>query len=205
MNIEQTKRMNLMVKELTKSGVVSSLDDAVGTAAGLYDGAMPQDKNVSKVLEATRQMDGANGAQKEEQMQESPPLETGSETEEHADASSGQGDTQEPRHPQQPSIDHETVKRCVQEGISANNQSIAQDMRALYEQIQKVQKEYQEEIKELKKEIKELKASRPAGQQELSQEPKKKEPEKKEPENPRQGSYSPEGVVLENYFYYGTK
>lgn len=44
MDIEQTKRMNFMIKELTKSGMVSSFDDAIDTASGLYHNAMPEDK-----------------------------------------------------------------------------------------------------------------------------------------------------------------
>lgn len=44
MDIEQTKRMNFMIKELTKSGMVNSFDDAISTASGLYHNAMPEDK-----------------------------------------------------------------------------------------------------------------------------------------------------------------
>ena len=195
MNVEQTKRMNLMIKELTKSGMVSSFADAVDTAAGLYEGAMPQDKNVSQVIEATRENDApaqeAEGSDKEaasEQVETQP-----------------QQESQEPHPPSQPTLGLEEVQSCVQERIDANNQSIAKDLRSLYEEIKKVQSGYQQEIDDLKNQIKALKASRPSGQQELSQE-NEKQPEKKEgPENPRQGSYSPDAVVLENYFYYGNK
>lgn len=44
MNIEQTKRMNHMIKQLTAKGIVSQFDEAVQVASNLYDNAMPDSK-----------------------------------------------------------------------------------------------------------------------------------------------------------------
>lgn len=45
MNIEQTKKMNFMIKELRNNGIVSQMGDAVEMASGMYDNAMPNGKS----------------------------------------------------------------------------------------------------------------------------------------------------------------
>ena len=41
MDVGQTQKMNFMIKELTKNGVVTTFDDAVGVAGELYPKGMP--------------------------------------------------------------------------------------------------------------------------------------------------------------------
>lgn len=41
MNIQQTQKMNFMIKELTQSGIVSNFDDAVTMASDLYTNGQP--------------------------------------------------------------------------------------------------------------------------------------------------------------------
>ncbi len=56
MNIEQTQKMNFMVRELTKSGIVSNFDDAVTMASDLYTNGSPstvQSSESSTVAEST--------------------------------------------------------------------------------------------------------------------------------------------------------
>ncbi|MGM5487481.1 MAG: hypothetical protein ACQESG_00875 [Nanobdellota archaeon] len=44
MDVEQTKKMNFMIKELTKSGMVTSFEDAIDKASSMYENAMPEER-----------------------------------------------------------------------------------------------------------------------------------------------------------------
>ena len=46
MNIEQTKKMNIMIKELTKTGTVTNFDDAVAMAGNMYEEGLPETPQV---------------------------------------------------------------------------------------------------------------------------------------------------------------
>jgi hypothetical protein len=60
MNIEQTKRMNFMIKELRKNGIVNQFADAVNIAGGLYENAMPDSR--SEAIPVTAQKEAYNQA-----------------------------------------------------------------------------------------------------------------------------------------------
>jgi len=46
MDIEQTKKLNFMIKELNRTGCVSSYDDAMAVAGNIYDGGLPKSTEI---------------------------------------------------------------------------------------------------------------------------------------------------------------
>lgn len=50
-DIEQTKKLNFMIKELTRTGAVSSFDDAVTMAGNVYDGGLPKTTTSSVIAQ----------------------------------------------------------------------------------------------------------------------------------------------------------
>lgn len=56
MNIEQTKKMNFMIKELTKTGTASTFDDAVAMAGNMYEEGLPERPSTVVISETTDRM-----------------------------------------------------------------------------------------------------------------------------------------------------
>lgn len=47
MDIEQTKKMNFMIRELTRTGSAKNYDDAMAMAGSVYNGGLPENKAVA--------------------------------------------------------------------------------------------------------------------------------------------------------------
>jgi hypothetical protein len=197
MNIEQTKKMNLMIKELTKSGMVNSFDDAVTQATGLYQNSMPTHMQSSQVLVKPEPVKKQDSAQVSEISEEKV-----------VESNSG--------------FDTQQVNKVVEEKINSimqkNNTQIANEMKKIWDYIKDMKEGYESKIIELKRE---LNANRQANQSNNNSNDQNSKPDwnnanantkqtqlntqKKENVNPRQGEFTPDNVVLENYFYYGNK
>ena len=180
MNIENTKKMNSMIKELTKSGMVSCFDQAIDTAQSLYQDAMPKEKEQKQEVKEQTQISSDN---------------------------------------QPDALPQDILQRKIDYAIRQNNENIAVDMQKLYNELKEMKEHYHNEILRLRNIIDILKITSSNGQSVPSVKSnnennaninkpkpvqKKLEVPKKE-ENPRSGDFSPDNVVLENYFYYGTK
>jgi len=158
MDIAKTQKMNLMIKELTKSGRVSNFDDAVYTASELYENAMP------------------NPSQPQKSQQKNP-------------------NSKVSENPQQ-KPDEELIKRFIRQ----NNEGIAREMKKIWDYIKYMEQSYEKEIKELKAKLSQAKA--------IAKAPEKTQTTLNRPSeesSPKNGTFTPNNVALESYFYYGNK
>ena len=194
MNIEQTKKMNFMIKELTKSGMVSSFEDAVDQASSLYSNSMPYTLQVS---------------QKEEPRQQ---LETDPKVSDTANYTAQVSPKTD---------DLDLFERRVHSTIRHNNDSIASEMNKLWQELKSVKSHYQQELEQLRNMMETLKVSRrqepnaevqrslvessSQKQQASHAAPQQKQAQSKEENHPRQGSFTPNNIDLESYFYFGNK
>jgi hypothetical protein len=202
MNIEQTKKMNLMIKELTKSGMVNSFDDAVTQATGLYQNSMPTHLQTSQVIEKPKPE-----MQKSVEMTENLDVEHTESVQKIA------------------GLNNEQVKIIVDENINSvmkkNNTQIANEMKKIWDYIKDMKEGYESKISELKKELNasmqnNQNSQNNQGNQNLNNfsqgnnnNNNNRHAQQNKPKtqnvNPRQGEFTPDNVVLENYFYYGNK
>ncbi|MCB9362785.1 DUF2240 family protein [Candidatus Woesearchaeota archaeon] len=159
MNIEELRKANQMIAELTKNGHVQSFDDAVSQATSIYENSVPESYKRQETV-----------------VQELPKVE-----------------------PQTKSVTEQEIRQIVSDAIMKNNKLIAEEMKKLYNEMQQI------------KAIKAQPVERPVEQvqqhasNQVSTENSGGKPQTQKESHPRQGNFSPDNVVLENYFYYGSK
>jgi hypothetical protein len=208
MNIEQTKRMNFMIKELQKNGIVSQFADAINIAGGLYENAMPDSKE--EAIPVTAQKAAYNQANG------------------YSQVSVSQVAGGEQTVPQM-------VDRKIKYAKVEQEELFNQKLRQFYEHLQGIHAQYDLQIQELKAEVQRLRAGIPKQEQQMTlggepsiisgsaqqavnetfshiaheQDPKLVQaaiPKSAASQNkgaPRSGDLIPDDVVLENYFYFG--
>lgn len=201
-----------MIKELTKSGMVGSFDEAVNTASGLYQNGMPQDRNVSQVLQ-THNSQAAIIDSNAEISTSTTEVQT-----ETADTNMNVEITEQLEPVAQVSFTMDHVENKISCCIKDNNVAIANEMKKMYSQMADMKSHYEQEIAQLKNFINTMQVTKqhqdnaaeraqPVTQhQSVAQTaPSTQAAEAKPEAHPRQGEFTPQNVELESYFYYGTK
>jgi hypothetical protein len=204
MDIEQTKRMNFMIKELRKNGIVSQFSDAVSLAQNLYADGMPESRQQAILMPPQRQ----------EPMQ--------------MISSSTTDNNQIEKQEEAENIDSSNIYRIIDRKISyaqrEHNEMLKTMLSEMKIEMNQITSRYEQEILSLKNMINNLKNQSIVQKtnqttlinpvQESTSKIKEtpihvEQPKQMRNDNngssPRVGDYNPDNVVLENYFYFGKK
>ncbi len=191
MDIEQTKRMNFMIKELTKSGIVNNFDDAVSMATGLYTNGSPESTQSSASVAVE-------------------PKESVTASEPSYDHIEKLAERKAKNAVQNYAMELNKELESLRSEIDSLKLQLRTQQAPLSNQVQEpkpepIVEQAKPEIQEtIQQEITQPQQQEIAQPQQIRQETPQPQQQKEEP-HPIQGEHSPNNVDLQEFFYFGTK